>query len=156
MSYFNVAKGIRCILIGLILFSINIVTHPSLALGASASISVSLEGGGVRATVNGSFSSCNGDSGHGAVYAYLNNTAYPLCSTSGDGSASCSSNLIDRALLNGTNIFYAYASDCKGTSDTDIYKLTLDNTPEIKISSPTGTVLAPFNITGTAVFTPPL
>ena len=77
------------------------------------------------------------------------------CSNSGEGSASCTY-ILDRGGLHGTRTFTASASDCKGNSASTTTTTNFDNTPAVTVTGPSGTVSAPFDVTGIATFKPTL
>ena len=76
------------------------------------------------------------------------------CSASGTGAATCTSSE-DRGWLHGTHLYTATATDCTGSASSS-FTLTLDNTPTVTVTAPTGVVTGPFDIIGKAVFTPTL
>ena len=78
-----------------------------------------------------------------------------VCLDWGEGSASCTG-IKDRGNLHGTHTFEAYATDCKKNTVSTTTTITFDNTPSVSVTSPSGTVFGPFDITGTATFTPSL
>ena len=131
-----------------------------LARGGTVNVTVDVgSNGGVTGQVQGTFATCCNSSGqncvnHGTVYLYLNQTSFYECGTSGDGSAACSYTR-DRWGLHGTHTYRGKLSDCQGSME-DTYTLTLDNTPSVAVTSPSGTVSGPFDITGAATFKPTL
>ncbi len=150
---------------------------PRLASAASASVSVTPQAdGSVVATARGSFDSCvrcaEEDVDKRCLRTYTVNygsitlqfgAGGALCWNSGNGGASCM-NSIDRGLLHGTSAYTAIAADCTDKTSSMSTSLTLDNTPTVSISTPSGTVTGPFdiagmttfNITGSATFKPTL
>ncbi|MDR2861578.1 MAG: hypothetical protein LBV07_03395, partial [Syntrophobacterales bacterium] len=114
--------------------------------------------GGVTVTANGTFAACINPNGtttnSGWVYLYPPNYYTSDCQASGNGSASCFK-VYNRSGLHGDNVFTGKVTDCQGTV-TDTYTLSLDNTPTVSVTSPIGTVSGPFDIAGTATFTPTL
>jgi hypothetical protein len=116
--------------------------------------------GRVTVQLSGTFASCTtcDPSGQNCVTTdtgavSLSQNMYNACSASGKGSASCSK-IFDRG-THGTHTFTGRLKDCRGIV-TDTYVLTLDNTPEVAVTSPLNgsTVSGPFDITGKAVFQP--
>lgn len=119
--------------------------------------------GGVRVTATGTFDTCtdcdaNGENctsnNFGVVTVRWPGTSYPHCYGNGQGTATCTATY-DRGALHGTHSFEGFASDCKGYT-TQIVTLTLDNTPTVSVSAPSGTLNAPFDIVGHASFKPTL
>jgi RHS repeat-associated protein len=156
-------KIISYVFINLISFIIAIIFPSTYALGASAAVSVTVGGdGGVYATLEGSFDTCekcdeNGENcvtiNNGDIWFYLDGGL--LCIRGGNLSTSCTV-LLNRSGLHGTHIFTGVATDGCGGEDTNSYTLTLDNTPEVSVISPEGRVCSPFDIVGKATFKPSL
>ncbi len=149
-------------------FSAVVFIAPHIALGASATISATPQAdGSVVATATGSFASCpvcdavdaNGvcirshTVNSGSISLFQDRGAF-LCLASGNGAASCTK-VEDRGGLNGTHVFSATASDCAGSGSSS-YTLTLDNTPTVTVTGPTGVISGTFDVTGTATFKPTL
>lgn len=107
--------------------------------------------GSVKATVTAGFSTCSGQAG------WVEDLwdSMKECTSSADGSATCTATL-DCAVLQGTNTFTATATDCTGTGTATPQTLIIDNTPSVTVTSPSGTLQGPFDITGTATFAPTL
>jgi hypothetical protein len=110
MSYFKRAQLIFLCLSAIVVFA------PRHALAASASISASPQAdGSVPATATGTFASCevcdawdaNGNCTHSHTVnsgsISMSRDGGPLCSASGNGSASCT-RIEDRGSLNGTHV----------------------------------------------------
>jgi len=148
---------------------IAVLSFYSSAFAASASVSVSVAGGSVTATANGSFESCyicdrarDGQciEGHYTEPTGKTKLSSPdrgtICTLNGSGSASCTGTF-DRSEFHGTHTFVASAGDCNGWVSNS-QTLTLDNTPALQITDPPdGAVIkAPFDITATVTFKPTL
>jgi len=128
--------------------------YTSTVYPATAIVSVSVNSdGSVVPTVEGIFETC-GSNNSGSVSLYRDSSF--LCQGTGNGGASCSITL-DRWYQHGTHVYTGNAYDCTG-HDQDIYPLTLDNTPELTITSPADNdiVFGPIDISGIAVFKPTL
>jgi len=139
-----------------VLFLLVIPAH--YAMAASATITAVDQGnGGVKLTATGSFSTCTYCDANGNNCSSTNSGSISIpgyCGASGSGSATCST-ILDRGSLHGSHTFTATASDCKGSASGST-TLVLDNTPSVSITSPSGTLSGPFDITGTATFKPTL
>ena len=167
MHYFGTLNGLPRVLAIVCVFFAALLGAPQRTLGASASVSAAPQAnGGVIATATGSFASCvvcdardgagnctqSHTTNYGSIALYLEGSL--RCSAGGNGAASCTS-LEDRGLLHGTHVFSATASDCVGSASSS-FTLTLDNTPTVAVTGPSGVVSGPFDITGTATFKPTL
>jgi hypothetical protein len=117
---------------------------------ASVSLTVSVNGGAVTASVSGTFAECAGSPG--SVRLQRDGEWGDLCDAIGTGKASCTRDL-DRGSLNGSHRFDGAATDCTGDVVKSYY-LTLDNTPSLVIMSPPKTVSGPFNMSASATFMP--
>ncbi|MBI1424134.1 MAG: hypothetical protein GC149_11750, partial [Gammaproteobacteria bacterium] len=125
------------------------------AWAASASISAS---GTPLITINasGTFSTyticdSNGQNCYtydsGSVAGYFDNSY--MCGASGHGSANCSWTMDAGHLSQGVHTFKTVASDLRASAG-QATSITIDNTPQVTISNPSGGVTeGAFNFTGT-------
>ncbi|MBI3562149.1 MAG: hypothetical protein HY080_10605, partial [Gammaproteobacteria bacterium] len=150
-------RNIASLLSGLVLYlgitasawatsaSITAAGTPLITVNASGSFSV-------YTLCDSNGQNCHDTDGSGSVSGYLDN-GY-VGGAGGIGSANYSWTVDAGHLSQGMHTFKAVASDY-GASDTQTQTITIDNTPQVTISSPAGgPIEGAFNFTGSATFKP--
>lgn len=142
-----------------LVFFVIMTALASPCMGASATITTADQGNGwITLTGSATFETCTieGNSNNRGEVTLKDDPPRGegvYCSMGGEGSATCTTQL-NRAWLQGTNTYQAIATDCTGVDASASTSLTIDNTPTISVTGPSGMVSTPFDITGIATFKP--